>query len=235
MRPPGLAPALAVAAALLAGCATPAQAPLGSPDASSGIVAHGEATVTGRPDTLTLVLGVQTQAPRARAALDANNARAAAVTDALTARGVAPEDLRTSDLSITPLSGPGPGQIVGYQVTNEVTATIHGDLAAAGGIVDAAAGAAGDAVRVQQVGFSIADDGPLRDRARSGAVKQAIAHARQIAQAAGVPLGRLRSVTEVAPTGAETYAPRLAPGVETPVEPGGQRLRVAVDVVYDIG
>jgi uncharacterized protein YggE len=235
----GFAPALAVTAVLLAGCAVPASAPVGSPDASSGIVAHGEGTVTGTPDTLTLVLGVQTQAPRARAALDANNARAGALVALLKGRGVAAKDLRTSELSITPVYGQGPGQIAGYQVTNQVTAAIHGDLGAAGGIIDAAAGAAGDAVRVQQVSFSIDDDGGLRDKARAAAVKQAMAHARQMANAAGVTLGALRSLTEVAPAGSVPYTPRLspqtAPGTEAPVEPGSQQLRVAVDVVYDIG
>jgi uncharacterized protein YggE len=239
VRRVGFAPALAVGGVLLVGCAAPASPPVGSPDASSGIVAHGEGTVTGTPDTLTLVLGVQTQAPQARAALDANNARAGALVALLKARGVAAKDLRTSELSITPVYGPGLRQFAGYQVINQVTATMHGDLVAAGGIIDAAAGAAGDTVRVQQVSFSINDDGALRDQARAAAVKQAMAHARQMANAAGVSLGALRSITEVAPASPVPYTPRLsprtAPGAEAPVEPGSQQLRVAVDVVYDIG
>lgn len=42
-------------------------------------------------------------------------------------------------------------------MTNQVTAKLH-DIGGAGGLIDAASAAAGDAVRVQQLSFSIDDD-----------------------------------------------------------------------------
>jgi uncharacterized protein len=59
---------------------------------------------------------------------------------------VAAADLQTSQLSINPTSTPN-GRINGYDVTNLVTATLR-DIGGAGGLVDAAAAAAGDAVRI---------------------------------------------------------------------------------------
>lgn len=238
----------------LAGCAqSPSPAGASVPDSSGappGIVAHGEGKVTGTPDTLTLVLGVQTQAPSARSALDANTARANAVINMLKGRGVDPKDLRTSELSISPVySGLGGGdRISGYQVSNQVTATLHSTagqqdtaghgIGAAGGIIDAAAAAAGDAVRVQQVSFSIADDSALRAQARAVAVRQAKERAQQMAEAAGVTLGPLRSLTEgtSSPPPMPYGAQRSMAGADAvaPVEPGSQQLQVTVDAVYAI-
>ena len=97
--------ALLAAAALLSACsstAAPAAAPGG---AQQGIVAHGEGKVTGIPDTVTLVLGAQTQSASARDALAQNNAKTTALIAMLKAKGVAPKDLQTSELSISPMYG----------------------------------------------------------------------------------------------------------------------------------
>lgn len=223
-----------VIAALLTSCSQP-PTPGGPGGPPGGIIGRGEGKVTGNPDTATLVLGVQTQAPSAQAALDANNSRATAVITMLKGRGVRPEDLRTSELSISPFYS-GNGRISGYQVSNQVTVTLH-DIPAAGRIIDAAADAAGDAVRVQQLSFSIADDGPLRDQARDTAAKQAKAKAEKMAESLGVSLGPLISATETSappmpiPYGAQ--ASRAA--ADVPVEPGTQQVSITVEAVYAVG
>lgn len=239
---PALA-ALALGTLVLGGCANaPAAA---SPTATPGtaglpsIVAHGQGKVTGTPDTVTLTLGVQTAGASAKAAMDANAAKANALVDMLKGKGVAEKDLRTSQLNVSPTYGPPDGRISGYQVSNMVTATLH-DIGAAGGIIDAAGAAAGDAVRVQGLTFSIADDSTLRGQARADAVKQAQAQAKQLADAAGVALGKVRTISEAAaPTTPQPYAAYdLAAGsakAQAPIQPGTQELQVSVDVVYDIG
>ena len=113
----------------------------------------------------------------------------------LRGRGVADADLRTSGLSISPTFDTD-GRITGYEVTNEVTATLR-DIAGAGALIDAAAQAAGDAVRVQQISFGIDDDAQPRAEARADAVRQAVTQARQLADAAEVGLGPILSITEV--------------------------------------
>lgn len=230
---PALVAAAPLAAALvLTGCAGP-PAPA-APAPQPGITARGLGVVGGAPDLVTVVLGVQSRDPSARAALDANNAGAAAVTERLTASGVAAADLRTSGLSINPTYGPT-GRISGYEVTNQVTATLR-DIGAAGGLIDAAAAAAGDSIRVDRLGFSIDDDSALRARARADAVRLAQAQATQLAEAAGVGLGPILSITEVA----QDAPPPLqrdfaqADAASVPLQPGTQELSVTVEIVYAI-
>ncbi|MFD4180428.1 SIMPL domain-containing protein [Rhodococcus sp. NPDC058514] len=226
--------ALAAVGLLAAGCGDGTDA---APDSSAppGISTQGTGKVSGTPDTLTVMLGVQTQARDAAGALAENAEKANALIDTLKGKGVRAEDIQTSGLSVQPTYDPNSSTITGYQVTNQVTATVH-DVGAAGGLIDAAAAAAGDAVRVQQTSFSIADDSDLREQARADAVRQAQAQASQIAEAAGVELGKVRSITEVPAAGPTPYP---YPGAAldrapTPIEPGGQELTVTVAVVYDI-
>ena len=231
---------LALGALALAGCsggnepAAAASASAGSA-ALPGITARGLGTVTGAPDTVTVVLGVQTRGQSAKGALDANNGRATALIDALKSKGVAAADLRTSQLSINPTYDSTTGRITGYEVTNQVTATLR-DIGGAGGLIDAASEAAGDAVRVQQLSFSIDDDSASRAQARADAVRQAQAQAKQMADAAGVRLGRISSITEVAvtPPGPSERDAASAAAAAVPIEPGTQKLTVMVEVVYHI-
>lgn len=231
---PATALAIAASAALLAaGCSSSsADAPAG--DDVPGISTQATGTVTGTPDTVTVVLAVQTQAPDANTALSDNAEKANAVIGRLTDHGIAHEDIQTSNLSVHAQHGPD-NTVTGYQVTNQVTATVH-DVSKAGALIDAAAGAAGDAIRVQNVSFSIADDSDLRAQARKDAVEQAQDQAKQIADAAGVHLGDIRSITEQ-PAQGGTPIPRRSlsdHAATTPVEPGTQDLTVSVSVVYDI-
>jgi uncharacterized protein YggE len=230
---------LALGAVALAGCSggnEPAAATstgAGSTNLPS-ITTRGLGTVTRTPDTVIVVIGVQTRAQSAKGALDANTGKATALIDVLKSKGVAAADLQTSQLSINPTSDSVTGRITGYEVTNQVTAKLH-DIGAAGGLIDVAGEAAGDAVRLQQLSFSIDDDSASRAQARANAVRQAQAHAKQMADAAGVTLGRIRSITEMpvsppSPLGREGAA-AAAP---VPIEPGSQELAVMVEVVYAI-
>src|SRR5437764_12711484 len=248
-RPTLTAAAAAVAVLAFAGCArssgkaaagaTPA-ATLPTDNGRPTIAARGVGLVKGTPDTLRVVLGVETQAPSAKDALAANNDKANALVATLKDKGVQAKDIQTSQLSINPTYDNQGRRITGYQVNNQVTATIH-DLAGAGALIDAAAAAVGDAVRVQSMGFSIDDDSALRAEARTQAVHLAQLQSEQMAKAAGVKLGAIRFISEIpanSPTpypnddmakGAFAGAPQAAPA---PVMPGQQELSLTVDVVW---
>jgi hypothetical protein len=229
---------LALGALTLTACASGSSPAAGTGGADvPGITARGVGTITGTPDIVTVVLGVQTQGPSAQGALDANTRQATALINMLKSKGVADADLQTSELSVNPSYNPSNGQISGYEVTNQVTATLH-NVAGAGAIIDAAGDAAGDAVRVQQLSFSIDDDSALRAKARADAVKQAQTQARQLADAAGVRLGKVRSITEAAggPPPSPLYKQSMdaAGAAPVPIQPGSQQLSVSVEIVYDI-
>jgi uncharacterized protein YggE len=223
---------------LLAGCASGSTPELGRAAAQNGtasITTRGVGTVAGTPDTLTVVVGVQTRAASAADALGDNNARTTGLLDVLRGRGVAANDLRTSGLQILP-TFENDGRISGYEVTNEVTATLR-DVAGAGALIDAAAQAAGDAVRVRQISFGIDDDAEPRARARADAVRQAVTQARQLADAAEVGLGPILSITEVTegrPPVPITRDSAAAAQASVPLEPGTQDVSVTVEVVHAV-
>jgi uncharacterized protein YggE len=201
------------------------------------LATRGVGRATGTPDTATVWIGVSTQDSSAKSALRANTSRANALIELLRRNGVADKDLRTSQLSINPVYNDKSSAITGYQVDNTVQATLR-DLGKAGTLLDAAVGVIGNAVRIQQISFSIGDDTALRAQARAQAVAQAKAQAGQLAQAAGVSLGAVRSLTEVVDAGSPiTYDMKAAAGASAasvPVQPGQQDITVAVDLVYDI-
>lgn len=225
---------LALATLTLAGCATP-PGPGVLRTGPIGITAHGVGQVSGTPDKATIELAVATRDPSAQAALAENTQRSVALRAQLTAKGVAEADVATSRLSVNPTFD-NTGTITGYEVVNQVTVTIR-DIAAAGEIIDAAAQAVGDAVRVQALRFAIDDDSALLAAARTAAVRQAQEQAEQLAAAAGVSLGAIRSITETS-SGPQPPTPLDAGAVadrSVPVSPGTQQLSVRVEIVYEIG
>ncbi len=195
--------------------------------------ATGRAKAT--PDTLTVTFGVQTHDASARAALTANNDKTTALLNKLKDSGVAAKDLQTVDLSIQPNYTRTGEQITGYQVTNTVNATFH-DLKNAGSLIDAAATTVGNAVRIQQMGFSISDDTAVQAQARTKAVHQAQDQAQQIAKASGSKLGRIRIITE-APAQLNQpifAAPAASAAKSVPIQAGQLDLSVDIQITYDI-
>ena len=225
----------ALAAVLAAGCSAPAVAAPGPVDRPV-ITTRGTGTVSAAPDIVTVTLGVQTFGATASEALAANTQAATAVQDVLRGAGVAAEDLRTSELSVYPEYGADGRRISSYQVGNRVTAVLR-DVGGAGALIDAAAGAAGDAIRVDGLVFGLDDDADARRRARADAVGRAIAQARELADAAGVGLSGIVSITEVpvpvsGPQPLSYAVQESAAAAPVPLQAGAQDVEVVVEVVH---
>lgn len=229
-------------AVAVAGCASGhASAPAADSTPSSGSAIYTITTqATGRtmatPDEVTVTIGVQTSGASARAALSANNAKAAALLSKLKGSGVEAKDLQTAGLSVEPTYSKDAAQITGYSVSNTVQATLH-DLKNAGSVIDAAASAVGNAIRIQAIAFSISDDAAAKAQARAAAVKQAQDQARQIAAASGAKLGRIRTIVESPEQlNQPTYdAASAVPRASVPIQPGQLEMTVDVQITYDIG
>lgn len=218
---------------------TDTSTPPGATINQRSITSTGIGIVSGTPDVLTVQLGVQTQAKTASDALSDNNKKAADLIATLSAQGVDKKDVSTSDLSIYPTYNSTGNTITGYQVSNTVTAVLR-DVAKAGSVIDAAARAAGDAIRLNQVGFSFADDSELRAQARATAVKNALAQAKQMADAAGVSLGDVLSISENASMSSPQPMFAMADAAGSareamPIVSGEQQLSVSVQVIVGIG
>jgi uncharacterized protein YggE len=236
---------VAAGALLLAACGSGesnlSQAGSSDGDTTGGINVSGQGTVTGKPDTLTVNLGVSVLRPTVDQATRDAATLATAITDALKANGVAEDDIQTSNYSIYPeydYSG-SQQRLTGYRVNNQVNVKIR-NLDSAGAVIDAATAAGGDATVVNNVAFSIEDDAELLQMARTAAWQDAEAKARQLAQLAGVTLGSAVSITEtITYNTPPIYYQREAAGamdsVSTPIESGTQDVIVNIQVIFAIG
>jgi hypothetical protein len=127
--------------------------------------------------------------------------------------------------------------IVGFEVTNQLTARVR-DLAAVGGIIDDVAEAGGDLTRFQGVGFSIEDTRASQDQARAAAVADLLTKANHIASLAGLKLAAPFFITEsggLSPFAAsERAAFASALAVPTPILGGEIEVVVTLQAAFDI-
>ena len=252
MRRPVAAVLLMVTALLGAACtretraitANPAQiaqAPEQDQSPPRGISVSGQGEVMGTPDVLTVDLGVSVLRDTASQAIAEAAGLAEEVVAALTAAGVAGEDIQTRNYSIFPeyeYSGDTP-RLVGYRVQNVLAAKLR-ELERAGQTIDAATAAAGEDVVVHGVRFDIEDNQALLEAARTAAWEDARARAEQLAGLAGVDLGEPVSINE---SFSSTPPPIFFEGAraaeefaaDTAIEPGRQGVTVTISVVFASG
>jgi uncharacterized protein len=231
------------AGAVMAACSSTSDPVAAKPTcggSSPKLTVQGTGLATGTPNILTISVDINVTDATANEALSDDNTRAAAVTAALALGGVTAKDVQTSDLSINPEYN-SHGVITGYQVSNTLTAVIR-NFATAGTVIDAVAGAGGNATQINSLNFSVEDTRGLEDEARTDAVHQAVSHARSMAVAADERLGPVCSLADQTQTGftyPQPFANEDQAGVATskaastvPLEPGSQQETAQVSMVY---
>lgn len=192
----------------------------------------GEGTVTVRPDTADVNVGVQVTAATADAALQQANAAADALIRAVKKTGVDDADIRTTSLYVYPMYS-NDTTVTSYSASNMVTVTVR-DIERAGIVVDAAAAAASGAISISGISFYVDDTETALDGARTDAIANARARAEQYASAAGVHVGDVLVISEsnVSVPPAYDRGESTGGGTPTPIEPGSQELSVTVSVVF---
>jgi hypothetical protein len=232
-------------AALLA-LSSPAQAQNRDAAPAEGIVIRTEGEVRVRPDLAILQAGVVSEGRTAAEALGQNTPALARLIEAVKAAGIAPADIMTSQVSLTPrmTQPPAPGPrpraatIDGYEARIRLTLTIR-DIAKAGPVIDALAKAGAN--EMSGISFGLADESKAKDAARLKAAKAARALAELHAEALGVKVGDLVSIVEAeaeAPGrgGSDMRAFRMAAGAApTAVEPGEITITSSLRTVWRIG
>lgn len=157
----------------------------------------GEAVIAATPDMATVSLGVTTQGAAAGGAMRSNSDALAAVMDRLRGAGIEARDLQTSNLSLNPnwtqTDGTTTPVISGYTASNMLSVRVR-DLAILGTVLDAVI--TDGANTLNGIAFEQSDPRPATDAARKSAVADALAKATLIADAAGVKLGRILSISE---------------------------------------
>ncbi|WP_196257851.1 SIMPL domain-containing protein [Pelagibacterium limicola] len=219
---------------------------LASPAFAGEISLSGTGVVRAAPDMATISTGVVSQAETAREALDANNAAMERLIAVLREAGLENRDIQTSDFNVSPQyvysdrRDPRgyslPPEISGYQVSNTVTIAVR-DLEKLGTILDQAVSEGANAIN--GISFSVAESDKLLEQARRRAFADAHSKALVYADAAGVELGAIESISEhqdyMPPQPMlRTQAMDMEAAQSVPVEAGELSFSVNVSVTWEI-
>lgn len=154
------------------------------------ISVSGTATASSNPDTLVIVLGVESEAKTANESLSQNSNSLNSVISSLTNSGLSEDDIQTSNFSIYPMydsikdfNGNWQQVLTGYRVSNILS--IQTDkIDSAGDIIDAAVSSGAN--RVDNVSFQLSDE--KSQKISDDLIADAINDATQKAEKALVPL-----------------------------------------------
>jgi len=154
------------------------------------ISVSGSSTISSNPDTLIIVLGVESEAKTATESLSQNSNSLNSVISSLSNSGISEDDIQTSNFSIYPLydsikDSDGNWQQIlnGYRVSNILSIQTE-KINSAGDIIDAAVSSGAN--RVDNVSFQLSDD--KSQKISDDLIAYAINDATQKAEKALVPL-----------------------------------------------
>ncbi len=193
------------------------------------------------PDVANMSTGVVTQAADANAAMRANAVQMDKVMAAIRAAGIAERDIQTSGINLNPqynYRDNAPPTITGYQASNTVSITVR-DLSRLGKVLDALVEQGAN--QVNGPSFEVDKPDDAYDEARVGALRKAQARATTYAEALGLKVRRIVSISE-----GGSSMPRPVPMLramaadagmtkETSVSPGETTLSVNIEVVFELG
>lgn len=167
---------------------------------SSGYNMTPQINVTGNgqvyivPDVAYVNIGVHSEAPEVAAALESNNQQAQAIRDTLIDQGVEEKDIQTSAFNVYPMQEYSPtGEVTGtkYVVDNTVMVTVR-NLGNLGMLLDSAV--TSGANTINSITFDATDKDAAYAEARKLAVEKAKQQAQDLADEAGVELGKIISL-----------------------------------------
>jgi uncharacterized protein YggE len=198
----------------------------------------GEGSVSAAPDFAELTLGVTNTGKNAGDAVAANAQAANALVALIKAEGVAPADIQTSTVSVSPMfSQPSPNQetaptVTGYSVSNNVSVRLR-DIPRLGALLDKAVTAGANSI--YGIGFGHNNPSALLDKARPLAVADARRKAEIYAAAGGGRIGRLMVLTEEAGRQPPmAFSRAMTAAAPTPIEAGEDQLTVSVNARFEL-
>ena len=206
---------------------------------SKGVTVTGTGEATSPPDLITVNIGVTALAPTVAEASGIAAGAAENLLAVLADAGLDLADIGTTNYSIASEHdwSNNVRRLLGYRVNNTLNVRIR-DLERAGDILDQAVEAAGDAVTVNNLQFSIEDPTDLERRARDAAWTDAKAIADQLANLAGRQLGRATSIVETQGGAIPFPTPRrremaMTSDASTPIEGGTTTITVSISVRFE--
>ncbi|MBK8255793.1 MAG: SIMPL domain-containing protein [Polyangiaceae bacterium] len=194
----------------------------------------GTGVVDVAPDMATLRLSVVTERKTAAQAVADNAAQATELTKRLLEAGVAKNDLQTEGLNLYPVYQTDPqtgaSSLVGYRVSNTISANCP--IALAGKVFDVAAEAGAD--EGGGLSFGLRDPKPHREKALQLAVAAAQKEAELVAKAMDLSLNGPKTVIVQSGSGPiRVESLRLVAKAATPVSPGSLSITASVQVIFE--
>jgi len=201
------------------------------------ITVSGNATVTLKADYAQVTVGVSTKAPTVEEASQKNTAAIHAVISALTEAGVLEEDIATSNYSVNAeydYSSMGGQRLTGYNVSNQLNVTIR-DMEHIGATLDKATAAGAN--NIYNIQFLSTKADAAMDEATAYAVQDAMRRAQLLADAAGLQLGNIVSITDTV-TGyggmPRTYKSTMDSAAGNSILPDDASVSASVTIVFEL-
>ncbi|HHY17220.1 MAG TPA: SIMPL domain-containing protein [Firmicutes bacterium] len=197
----------------------------------------GQAVINVKPDMASASFGVEVNAPTAQEAQKLNSTEMNKVISALQQKGIAKEDIQTSNFSLYPVYESEEGRpytryaVTGYRCNNTVTVRIK-DISRVGSVIDAAIGAG--ATNVNSISFGIQDSGQFEDEILAKAVQDARRKADIMAKAAGVNITGIFRMSDgwVSVSSVRAAKEMMLVDDSSPIEPGEVGIRGTVRIDY---
>jgi uncharacterized protein YggE len=204
---------------------------------ASAITVVGSGSATAVPDQAQLNLAVTASRVSVREALAATGVEMTTLLNALHNQGVQDKDIQTSAISVSQEGPCCPRSITGYAASTQVTVLVH-HLNNVGAVITAAAEAVGNDLGINGVGLFASDTSAQVSTARSAAMADATARAKQWVALAGRHLGRILAISEAVTSavqpvffGAGGFG---GGGGGIPINPGQTSLGLTITVVYEL-
>lgn len=201
------------------------------------ISVSGIGIAKAKPNKAFVSLSVITQADNAKNAVYENAEKTSIVIEALKAMGIAEKQIETSAYSLTPIwdySDRSVSRITGYTCQNTITVVIT-DLNKIGEVIDGAISAGAN--QASNIQFTVSEETmrQLETEALRNAVEDAKSKAKLLADAAGVTITRLVSISISSRSFEPTRITALSEGVISTliIPPEEISMVVSVSVVYE--
>ncbi|MDA1280305.1 MAG: SIMPL domain-containing protein [Chloroflexi bacterium] len=218
---------------------------------NSGIWVTGQATLEIPADVAQVSIGVESRDDTVSEARQNAAQAMEKVLAEIKKHGVTDDDIVTTNFNIYPqtvwievsdsLGRHSEPRITGYVVSNTIQVTVR-DIDNLSPVVDTAATAGGDLIRINSIQFTVDDASVFGTQIRELAAADAKAKAALYARAMGVTLGQLVYLTEL---GSSVPMAKAFPQAEmasmdagfasTPISAGDVNLSVTIQAVFAIG
>ncbi len=209
------------------------------------ISVSGEGKVTAKPDLATVSIGVLSQGASAVDVKNQNNEKVNKVIAFIKQQGIADADIQTSQFSFYAQQDwkTGTQKIIGYQGNQTVTVKVRGvekDTTALEKILDGSVN--NGANQVDGVNLTVDKPTDLQNEARKLAIADAKKKAKELAQEAGLTLGKVVSVSENSMGGYPVpmaYSTNQALGADMKssapdIQTGSQEINETMTLVFEV-